>query len=413
MRRVRRALLVLALLCAGLVAIMNSGADARWTCVDRPNHPRCQPAPTTTSSTPTTTSSTTTSTSTSTTTSTTTTSTTTTRPVGTLSLRVSGNRLIDGNGAPITLRGVNYSGAEYACIQGWGIFDGPSDDAMIDALASWHVKTVAIGLNEDCWLGINGVPTAYGGANYRNAIVAFVNRLHAHGMYAEIRLMWTAPGTTKATWQREAPDADHSPATWSSMAATFANDPAVILTPYGEPVVDWQCWMQTPCTINSGGQTMTTATAKQAVTAMRSNGYHGPIALACIQWANDCDGWLQYHPTDPDGQLVAAPHIYGNNTCGAQNNGACLTNTIAPIAASYPVLFGETGETYDDSECTDANMRVIIPWAESHNVSWQAWTWDTWGTCLALISDFNGTINTSGLLGATYATYIHDQLVSH
>ena len=33
---------------------------------------------------------------------------------------------------------------------------------------------VRIPINEDCWLGINGVPRAYSGAAYRAAIVAFV-----------------------------------------------------------------------------------------------------------------------------------------------------------------------------------------------------------------------------------------------
>src|SRR3954447_13611703 len=86
-------------------------------------------------------------------------------------LHVSGNRLLDASGATVRLHGVNYSGTEYACIQGWGVFDGPSDAAMVKAIASWHSNIVHIGLNEDCILGINGVSTQYSGANYMNAIV--------------------------------------------------------------------------------------------------------------------------------------------------------------------------------------------------------------------------------------------------
>ena len=40
-------------------------------------------------------------------------------------LRVSGNRLVDGNDTVVHLHGINRSGTEYACVQGWGIFDGP------------------------------------------------------------------------------------------------------------------------------------------------------------------------------------------------------------------------------------------------------------------------------------------------
>ena len=72
-------------------------------------------------------------------------------------LRVSGAHLIDGSGRRVALRGVNRAGNEYACVQGFGIFDGPSDEASVAAIASWHVNFVRVLLNEDCWLGINGV----------------------------------------------------------------------------------------------------------------------------------------------------------------------------------------------------------------------------------------------------------------
>ena len=66
-------------------------------------------------------------------------------------------------------------------------------------------------------------------------------------MYAELSLMWAAPGTTKATYQPSAPDADHSPAFWSSLAKTFKSDPNVILAPWGEPVVDANCFLKGGC----------------------------------------------------------------------------------------------------------------------------------------------------------------------
>ncbi len=80
-------------------------------------------------------------------------------------LHVSGNRLLDAHGRRLILRGVNRSGSEYACIQGWGIFDGPSTAASVQAMAAWHMNFVRVPLNEDCWLGINGVKRAYGVAD--------------------------------------------------------------------------------------------------------------------------------------------------------------------------------------------------------------------------------------------------------
>ena len=98
-------------------------------------------------------------------------------------LHVAGNRLLDGQGQRVTLRGVNRSGTEYACIQGFGIFDGPSNASSVHAIASWHVNFVRVPLNEDCWLGINHVKRVDSGNAYRRAILRYVAQLHRAGIH--------------------------------------------------------------------------------------------------------------------------------------------------------------------------------------------------------------------------------------
>ena len=125
-----------------------------------------------------------------------------------------------------------------ACVQGWGLFDGPNDAASVQAIKAWATNAVRVPLNEDCWLGINGVPAAYAGSNYINAIVNYVNLLNQNGLYAILDLHWTAPGTTKATGQQPMPDQDHSPAFWSSVASTFKGNSSVIFDLFNEPYPD-------------------------------------------------------------------------------------------------------------------------------------------------------------------------------
>ena len=79
-------------------------------------------------------------------------------------IRVAGNRLIDNAGVPLRIAWVNRPGAECACVQGWGIFDGPVDDSSVAAMSSWGVNAVRVPLNEDCpWTGCDP-RSALGGA---------------------------------------------------------------------------------------------------------------------------------------------------------------------------------------------------------------------------------------------------------
>jgi hypothetical protein len=317
-------------------------------------------------------------------------------------ISVSGNKLVDGYGNTIHLHGINRSGTEYACVQGWGIFDGPNDAQSIAAMTTWNVNVVRIPLNEDCWLNVNGINQQYAGQNYISAIVDYVELLHQYGMYAELSLMWGAPGSYQATYQPAAPDEDHSPAMWSSMAATFKNDPNVILAPWGETTVGWKCFMKKGCdneaTYGPSNAYYQTAAMQQAVTLMRHAGYNGVISIPCIDYANACgkiDGskyggstWLESRPHDPANQLIAEAHVYGKNACDTT---ACFNSSMRPITKVAPMIFGETGETYGGSDCGRTYVPTFMNWADQYGVGYEAWTWDTWGGCGVLISDYSGT----------------------
>src|SRR6202011_6113426 len=108
-----------------------------------------------------------------------------------------------------------------ACIQGWGFSDGPADASMAQAIASWHANAIRVPLNEDCWLGINGAPAAYSGANYQTFIKGYVSTLEQAGLYPILDLQWNAPGSGQATGLQPMPDRDHAPAFWTSVASSF------------------------------------------------------------------------------------------------------------------------------------------------------------------------------------------------
>jgi endoglucanase len=300
-------------------------------------------------------------------------------------LAVSGNHLVD-NGKTVILRGVNRSGSEYACWQGYGFFDGPSDDASVAAIAAWGTNAVRVPINEDCWLGINGINPTYAGANYQAAITAFVGRLRSHGLYVLISNQTAGPGTTVATTILPMPDADHAPTMWASVASAFASDKGVIFDLYNEPHdVSWSCWAN-GCQVTGGVNFVTpyqAAGMNSLTAAIRGTGATNVINIAGLSWSYDISGWLANRPSD--GQLIAGIHNYG---VSGWDTPAIWDNIYAPTALQVPVIFGEMG--------FDGYIEKIMPWADAHGIGYLAWTWDTWGNQEALISNYNGTPTTYG-----------------
>ncbi len=297
----------------------------------------------------------------------------------TSTLAVVGNHLVD-NGNTVVLRGVNRSGSEYACYQGFGFFDGPSDDASIAAIAAWGVNAVRVPLNEDCWLGINGVPAAYAGANYQAAITGFVTRLRAHGLYVILDNQFAGPGTTLSNSILPMPDADHAPTFWTQVATSFASDKGVIFDLYNEAHPStWSCWAD-GCLVN-GYQ----AVGMKSLTAtVRATGATNVILIGGLSYNYDISQWLVYRPND--GQLIAGIHNYGYP---GWDTPAIWDSIYAPTALQVPVTFGEMG--------FDGYVEKVMPWADAHGIGYLAWTWDTWGNNQALISDYAGTPTTYGL----------------
>ncbi|HEX5548510.1 MAG TPA: cellulase family glycosylhydrolase [Ktedonobacterales bacterium] len=320
-------------------------------------------------------------------------------------LRVSGASLVDGSNRSVFLHGVDYSGGEYACIQGWGIFDGPSDQTFVNGLLSAHVNAARLPMNEDCWLGINGVPAAYSGANYRNAFVAMVKLLTSNGITPELDLQWNAPGSQLASGTKAMPDADHSGAFWQSVATTFAGRTDVIFDLYNEPhPSSWNIWL------NGGSDSGFNAIGMQAlVSTVRSAGFHGVLSLSGIDWANTLggsSGWLTHRPSDPDNNLAAAIHVYKGNT---HQSTSAWNSDFGPTAAQVPLLNNEFGAYCYDDSCTDPGFaNTFWAWLSSVGADGTlAWTWDTWGTVESLVSSYSGPALTSWgqQVKAQYATY--------
>jgi hypothetical protein len=326
-------------------------------------------------------------------------------PAGITGLHVSGHQIVNGDGVPITLHGVNRSGTEYACVEGWGIFDGPSNDASIAAITAWHANAVRIPLNEDCWLSLNGVSPMLSGAMYQQAIVDYATALEARSIVPILELHWAAPGTTLASAQTPMPDRDHTPVFWEDVAAHFAGDTSVVFELYNEPYPDdnqdtiagWDCWRDGG---TCPGVPYTAAGMQELVTAVRDTGATNVILLGGLQYSNALSHWLDHMPSDPTGNLGAAWHVYNFNSC---SDAACWDATATPVAQTVPLVTTEIGE----DDCNGTFIDGLMPWLDGRGVGYLGWTWDAWsGQCLVLITDYTGTPN------GAYGQAFHDHLLA-
>jgi endoglucanase len=307
-------------------------------------------------------------------------------------IKIAGNHLVDSQtGGAVTLRGVSHSSTEYACVQGHGLVEGPVNSSFVAGLKSWkNLNVVRLPLNEDCWLGINGVPAAASGPAYQAGYKKLVELLTNANIAVLADLHWTAPGSTLATKQDPLPDADHAAQLWYGVADSFKDNPLVLFELFNEPfagtasaqTADWSCWRNGGSCPGVSDVPYQAAGMESLIKSVRSTGATNVILLGGMAWSNDLSQWNRWAPLDADPlqQTGAVWHAYDFNSCHDQH---CWEQTISPVAARVPVVVTECGF---DISWTEG----LWAWIEKQHgaISYLAWTWNTWGGNEGLVSDY-------------------------
>lgn len=292
---------------------------------------------------------------------------------GSPTIWVQNHRLVNGTGRAVQLRGVNRAAFESRCT--WdtsgGVADGPVDLASVTAMMSWKINTVRLPLNEDCWLGVNGLPLGGTASAYRTAVRAYVNLLRSNGLYVVPDIQATAPGAQRSTEIDYMPDASHAPAFWASVATVFKGDHGLIFDPVNEvamaswndphpsPAGQWNCWLH-GCTLDSiyaGAPRYAAAGLQTLVNTIRTAGATQPVLLGGLSYNSDLTQLSAYLPNDAQHQLVASAHVYDFAEGNAVD--AMFTDQLEPISRQIPVILGELGERYCDSSTAAYTSHVL------------------------------------------------------
>jgi endoglucanase len=308
-------------------------------------------------------------------------------PPGTerLLLRTDGNRLVF-DGEPVRLIGVNRSGSEFACVQGWGIFEGPVDDTAIDAMLDWGINTVRVPLNEHCWLALDGSYWEFSGIRYQQAIAEYVERLTDRGMFVILDLHWTGPGTEKETAQAQMPSREYSVEFWWQVALAYRDNPRVIFDLFNEPYPDshvdtpeaWRC-------LRDGGTCRgidyEAAGMQELVDTIRAIAAPNLILVPGIQYGNTMTEWLDHMPVDPFGNMAAKWHSYHFN---GYNTIEQFDEMLGPILQTVPLVAAEIGGTPE-------HLQMVMEWLDAADASYLVWVWNVWDDDYDLITDYGGT----------------------
>jgi endoglucanase len=330
-------------------------------------------------------------------------------------LHASGDKILNASNETVTLRGVDLNGTEYKCAQGEGIFDSPITMPAVTALLSWKINVVRIGLNEDCWLGINGADPTYSGTNYQTPFEEAVTLLTTNGINVIVELHWSSTGTALALGQEPMPTAT-SLKMWQEVAAVFKGNGSVVFDLYNEPILlqgmtdkagntwaavpetqAWDCWKNGQSSTNTCGG-FPAVGMQSIVTAVRAAGAPNLILLGGLDYSNVLTEWPASVPTDPAKNLAASFHGYGDGTNEYFVVGTDSTDPTtnvnsmlgAVLLAGYPVVIGEFGSSASGSGAFDqTDMTSLMTWADTNGVGYLAFSWVHYGLALIdLITDY-------------------------
>jgi hypothetical protein len=280
-------------------------------------------------------------------------------------LTTQGNQILDGNGDPVTLRGLQRFGLE------GGTQNPLPTEAEIQQLSSWGANEVRISLGEQKWLRDS---CAYE-SDYPEVVDRVVKWVTDRGMVALINLHFLS--VTKCGTAGLVPMADSPGAItfWQQVATRYKDNPLVAFDLFNEPYgISPATWL-TGGDYDFDGHNVASAGMAQLYQTVRGTGAENLVVVSGLKYAS----------LPPAQALVGTNIVYGEHvyTCTDAPPPQCTKpNPYDPsslfdawdrFAETHPVMVTEFGWPNGDSGTYNAN---VVADAEQKHRSWSGFAWD-------------------------------------
>jgi hypothetical protein len=275
-------------------------------------------------------------------------------------LSVARTRIVDPQGTPVRLRGVNRSGLEYSP-------RAIPDEDFAQIAHVWGANVVRLPFNQDWALNGGRGLTA---DDYLGLLDHAIEHLACHGAYALLDLHWLDARRAfgaRRQFVPPLPDPD-SPAVWAKLAKRYAANPAVMFDLLNEPhdrtaedpyplwrpdgtqypqehrrvsIEEWQPW------------------AELLIDTVRADAPETLLFVSGTNWGYDLRGLPVNRPN-----LVYSTHVY-------RSKGDDWWGAFGHLAETAPVFVGEFGGGDDDVEWG----RYLLDYLEDMEIGWAAWSY--------------------------------------
>jgi hypothetical protein len=280
-------------------------------------------------------------------------------------LTTQGNQILDGNGDPVTLRGLQRFGLE------GGTQNPLPTEAEIQQLSLWGANEVRISLGEQKWLH----SSCDYESDYPEVVDRVVKWVTDRGMVALINLHFLSVGKCGDAGLVPMADSPGAITFWQQVATRYKDNPLVAFDLFNEPYgISTATWL-TGGEYDFDGQKVPSAGMVQLYQTVRGTGAENLVVVSGLKYAslppaqalegtNIAYGEHVYTCTDAPPPQCTKPNPY---------NPSSLFDAWDGFAKSHPVMVTEFGWPDGDSGTYNAN---VIADAEQKNRSWSGFAWD-------------------------------------